>query len=61
MSGNAAFFTQDFWKNSIAIGHPLVYHSQTSSKHETDNACASQWNVMDMSKGFITILYPIIC
>lgn len=32
MSGDVSFFTQDFWMNSLAIGHPLVYHFQANGE-----------------------------
>jgi iron(II)-dependent oxidoreductase len=56
MSSDVAYFTQDYWMNSLAIGHPLVYHSTASSKNTLGNAPAMddsyvmQWNTMDMVK-----------
>ncbi|KAI9254648.1 hypothetical protein BY458DRAFT_589371 [Sporodiniella umbellata] len=48
MSANIAYFTQDFWMNSLAISHPLALHSQVSAKADsTDSYDALQWNVMD--------------
>jgi hypothetical protein len=38
MSSDVAYFTQDFWMNSLAIGHPLVYHSQAGSKNTIGDA-----------------------
>ncbi|CAO3690633.1 unnamed protein product [Rhizopus microsporus] len=56
MAGEFSYFPQDFWMSSLAIGHPLVYVSQASSKHslnqasETDDTFTLQWNTMDTAK-----------
>lgn len=56
MSGEVAYFTQDYWMNSLAIGHPLVYHSQANSAvtlgeaPEMDDSYVMQWNTMDMAR-----------
>lgn len=40
MSSDVAYFTEDFYNNSLAIGHPLVYHSQAGSKNTIGDASA---------------------
>lgn len=62
MSSDVAYFTQDYWINSLATGHPLVYHSSASSKNTLGNAptmddtYVMQWNTMDQAK-YETNLY----
>ncbi|KAI9483584.1 MAG: C-type lectin protein [Benjaminiella poitrasii] len=56
MSSEVAYFTQDYWMNSIAIGHPLAFHSLANSKNtlgeapDMDDNYVMQWNIMDMAK-----------
>jgi hypothetical protein len=35
---DVAYFTQDFWMNSLAIGHPLVFQSEANSKNNLNQA-----------------------
>ena len=37
MSSDIAYFPQEYWNNSLAIGHPLVYQSHANSKHTIDH------------------------
>ncbi|KAI8977334.1 C-type lectin protein [Mycotypha africana] len=37
MSTEAAYFPHDFWKNSLAIGHPLAYHCQGDSEQTLED------------------------
>ncbi|CAO3640551.1 unnamed protein product [Mucor fragilis] len=56
MSAEVAYFSQDYWLTSLAIGHPLAFQSQASSENklgdapELDDASIMQWNTMDMAK-----------
>ncbi|KAI7900048.1 C-type lectin protein [Cokeromyces recurvatus] len=56
MSSEVAYFTQDYWTTSLAIGHPLVFQSEANSSNrmdgaeDEDNNRIMQWNTMDMAK-----------
>lgn len=54
MVSDVSYFTQDYWMNSLAIGHPLVYQSQANSEISMgpalDDCHVMQWNTMDMAK-----------
>lgn len=42
MSADVAYFTQDYWMNSLAISHPLAFHSRANSKDcQTEEAYVS--------------------
>jgi len=38
MSAEVAYFSQDYWMNSLAIGHPLAFQSQASSENKLGDA-----------------------
>jgi hypothetical protein len=38
MSSDVAYFTQDYWMNSLAIGHPLAFQAQASSENKLGDA-----------------------
>lgn len=44
MSSDVSYFTQDYWMNSLAIGHPLVYHSQANKENAVGAAPAMDDN-----------------
>jgi hypothetical protein len=44
MSSDVSYFTQDYWMNSLAIGHPLVYHSQANNENTIGTAPAMDDN-----------------
>ncbi|KAI8887578.1 DUF323-domain-containing protein, partial [Backusella circina FSU 941] len=51
MLTDASHFTQDYWMNSLAIGHPLVYQSQGSDeKSDVNEAEIMRWNTVSMVK-----------
>ncbi|KAI9279649.1 hypothetical protein BY458DRAFT_502379 [Sporodiniella umbellata] len=66
MAGDLAFLTHDFWKNSLAIGYPLVYHAQENDKHkskhtnESDSVQVLEWNTMDMVKYETNVRVPTV-
>lgn len=50
MSTDSTQFTQDYWMNSLAIGHPLAFHSSAEENKDMDEHNAMQWNITDMAK-----------
>ncbi|KAI8973919.1 hypothetical protein BDB01DRAFT_749455 [Pilobolus umbonatus] len=48
MCTEASNFSEDYLKNSLAIGHPLVFNSFANGDKNSDNTNAVQWNSMDM-------------
>lgn len=44
MSSDVSYFTQDYWMNSLAIGHPLVYHSLANKENAVGAAPAMNDN-----------------
>ncbi|GAA5811625.1 hypothetical protein MFLAVUS_005065, partial [Mucor flavus] len=66
MTSDVSYFTQDYWMNSLAIGHPLVYHSQANSENTIGQAPAKddnyvmQWNTMDMAKYETNLRIPTV-
>lgn len=38
MSSEVAYFTQDYWMNSLAIGHPLAFQAQANSENKLGHA-----------------------
>lgn len=55
MSTDSNQFTQDYWMNSLAIGHPLAFHSNSEENTsedaiKMDEHHAMQWNITDMAK-----------
>ncbi|KAG1465718.1 hypothetical protein G6F46_002811 [Rhizopus delemar] len=61
-----AYFTQDFWMNSLAIGHPLVFQSEANNKNnlnqasKMDDTYILQWNTMDISKYETNLRVPTV-
>jgi hypothetical protein len=51
MSSDVAFFAQDYWTNSLAIGHPLVYHSNANGEASVDS------DKTHVGTNFISILF----
>jgi hypothetical protein len=50
MLTDASHFTQDYWMNSLAIGHPLVYQSQGSDgKSDVNEAEVRSTNPLCLS------------
>lgn len=48
MTSDVSYFTQDYWMNSLAIGHPLVYHSQANSQNTIGQAPAKDDNYVSI-------------
>ncbi|MBM6387618.1 MAG: hypothetical protein JSY10_27165 [Paenibacillus sp.] len=48
MTSDVSYFTQDYWMNSLAIGHPLVYHSQANSENTIGQAPAMDDNYVNI-------------
>ncbi|KAG1463849.1 hypothetical protein G6F56_005201 [Rhizopus delemar] len=61
MSADVAYFTQDYWMNSLAISHPLAFHSRANSKDcQTEEAYVLQWNTMDAAKYETNLRVPTV-
>jgi hypothetical protein len=60
MAGEFSHFPQDFWMSSLAIGHPLVYVSQASSKHSLDQASEADDTFVSCQKLSILLLLTVV-
>jgi microsomal dipeptidase-like Zn-dependent dipeptidase len=38
MSSDVSHFSEEYWTNSLAIGHPLVYRSHANSEDLVDES-----------------------
>jgi hypothetical protein len=47
MSSDYDAFTQDYWMNSLAIGHPLVFQSNATMKNSESKLDMSEAEVRD--------------
>ncbi|KAI8377656.1 C-type lectin protein [Radiomyces spectabilis] len=66
ISSDVAFFTQDYWLNAIAIGHPLVLQSTADAEDSVNRSPISdenvimRWNTMDMAKYDTKLRIPTV-
>lgn len=66
MSAEVAYFSQDYWLTSLAIGHPLAFQSQASSENklgdapELDDASVRNFVVYQRETNGVTTLILIL-
>ncbi|KAI9033850.1 C-type lectin protein [Phycomyces nitens] len=66
MSSEVSFITQDYWMNSLAIGHPLVLQATANASEsmsrgpDEDDTAILRFNTMDMAKYDTKLRVPTI-